>query len=216
MHNLVKTFLTSIKFTFDNLSRKIKNPCLVINKNFLKEDFTMKSKQIIIMLLSFIILFAISCKNDDKTGGGSGGGGSLNIPTASGNNATVGNAEFTGDIKCKYLNGNGWTEEAVNNMITPFTLEISGNKVYMGLTMKSGKQLLCPDSSNPNVVEADGKLEQDGTTWQEYIKITLDNANNPATATIIYWFGMYIPAYAENPSMSDTVVARYEGTLNKK
>ena len=28
--NLVKTFLTSI--TFDNLSRKIKNPCLVINK----------------------------------------------------------------------------------------------------------------------------------------------------------------------------------------
>ena len=31
--NLVKTFLTSIKFTFDNLSRKIKSPCLVINKN---------------------------------------------------------------------------------------------------------------------------------------------------------------------------------------
>ena len=30
--NLVKSFLTSIKFTFDNLSRKIKNPCLVINK----------------------------------------------------------------------------------------------------------------------------------------------------------------------------------------
>jgi hypothetical protein len=70
LHNLVKTFLTSINF--DSLSRKIKNPCLVINKNFLKEDFTMKSKQIIIMLLSFIILFAISCKNDDKTGGGSG------------------------------------------------------------------------------------------------------------------------------------------------
>ena len=39
MHNLVKTFLTSIKFTFDNLSRKIKNPCLVINKNsFFKEE----------------------------------------------------------------------------------------------------------------------------------------------------------------------------------
>ena len=29
--NSVKTFLTSI--TFDSLSRKIKNPCLVINKN---------------------------------------------------------------------------------------------------------------------------------------------------------------------------------------
>ena len=35
LHNLVKTFLTSIKFTFDSLSRKIKNPCLVINTNFL-------------------------------------------------------------------------------------------------------------------------------------------------------------------------------------
>ena len=31
--NLVKTFLTLIKITFDSLSRKIKNPCLVINKN---------------------------------------------------------------------------------------------------------------------------------------------------------------------------------------
>ena len=36
-NNLVKTFLTSI--TFDNLSRKIKNPCLVINLNlFTKEE----------------------------------------------------------------------------------------------------------------------------------------------------------------------------------
>ena len=33
LHNLVKSFLTSINF--DNLSRKIKNPCLVINKNIL-------------------------------------------------------------------------------------------------------------------------------------------------------------------------------------
>ena len=31
--HLVKSFLTSINF--DSLSRKIKNPCLVINKNFL-------------------------------------------------------------------------------------------------------------------------------------------------------------------------------------
>ena len=32
--NLVKSFLTLIKFDFDSLSRKIKNPCLVINKKF--------------------------------------------------------------------------------------------------------------------------------------------------------------------------------------
>ena len=34
LHNLVKSFLTSIKFTFDNLSER--NLCLVINKNLLK------------------------------------------------------------------------------------------------------------------------------------------------------------------------------------
>ena len=33
--NLVKSFLTLIKFNFDSLSRKIKNPCLVINKLFI-------------------------------------------------------------------------------------------------------------------------------------------------------------------------------------
>ena len=32
--NLVKSFLTLIKFNFDSLSRKIKSPCLVINKKF--------------------------------------------------------------------------------------------------------------------------------------------------------------------------------------
>ena len=63
----------------------------------------MKSKQIIIMLLSFIILFAISCKNDDKTG--NRGGGSLNIPTASGNPAIVGYAIFTDTLNRMALNG---------------------------------------------------------------------------------------------------------------
>ena len=37
LHNLVKAFLTSIKFTFDNLSRKIKSPCLVINTKFISK-----------------------------------------------------------------------------------------------------------------------------------------------------------------------------------
>ena len=34
--NLVKSFLTFIKFNFDSLSREIKNSCLVINKNLFK------------------------------------------------------------------------------------------------------------------------------------------------------------------------------------
>ena len=111
MHNLVKTFLTSIKFTFDNLSRKIKNPCLVINKNlFQKEDFTMKSKQIIIMLLSFIILFSIGCDNENKTGsGGSGGGGS-----------------FGGSQSKSELVGT-WRAKLGGNLAPSFTVDAEGN-----------------------------------------------------------------------------------------
>ena len=76
--NLVKSFLTSIKFNFDSLSRKIKNPCLVINFNFYtKEDIHMWNiKKILIAVLSFSLLFSINCKNDGKTGGGGAGGGS--------------------------------------------------------------------------------------------------------------------------------------------
>ena len=47
--NLVESFLTSIKFNFDSLSRKIKNPCLVINKN--SGDTRMKKLIIIFGLL---------------------------------------------------------------------------------------------------------------------------------------------------------------------
>ncbi|WP_158636944.1 hypothetical protein [Brachyspira aalborgi] len=45
----------------------------------------MKSKQIIIMLLSFIILFSISCKNNDKTGSGD----DYSVPTATGDQRQI-------------------------------------------------------------------------------------------------------------------------------
>ena len=72
--NLVKSFLTSI--TFDSLSRKIKNPCLVINFKFIfKEDTIMRVSQ---KFLTYVVVGAlvmalfVSCKNDDKTGGDAG------------------------------------------------------------------------------------------------------------------------------------------------
>ena len=71
MHNLVKSFLTSIKFTFDSLSRKIKNPCLVINKNlFQKENLKMKNsknkKLFTYMVIGALVMaLSISCKNDE-------------------------------------------------------------------------------------------------------------------------------------------------------
>ena len=120
--NLVKTFLTSI--TFDSLSRKIKSPCLVINKNFLKEDFTMKSKQIIIMLLSFIILFSISCKNDDKTGSSG-----YSVPKATGDKATdlTTQAEYSGTLKRTAHEGSDTGLTSIE-----FQLLIENNKVKGG------------------------------------------------------------------------------------
>ena len=66
---LLYNFLTLIKFNFDSLSRKIKNSCLVIKKIYYKkEDIRMKNiKTILIAVLSFMLLFSISCKNEDKT-----------------------------------------------------------------------------------------------------------------------------------------------------
>ena len=203
--NLVKTFLTSINF--DNLSRKIKNPCLVINKNFLKEDFTMKSKQIIIMLLSFIILFAISCKNDDKTG--NGGGGSLNIPTASGNPASVGNVTLKGNLTRTGTTGQGELI-APDTTIQNHEVVIKDNKVTAGsvLQILSGKQLF----GDGNVIEASGELvevsEGITTTSREYIKLTLDDAKNPTKAEVEYIFG------SSNSEVNYTVT--YTGTITKQ
>ena len=61
-NNLVNTFLTLTKFNFDSLSRKIKNPCLVINKNFFKGFCMHKLLTILFILLSF----TVSCNRDGK------------------------------------------------------------------------------------------------------------------------------------------------------
>ena len=56
LHNLVKSFLTSIKFNFDRLSRKIKNTCLVINKNFLfylRRYYEIKKNYLLSLILEF-------------------------------------------------------------------------------------------------------------------------------------------------------------------
>ena len=81
-------------------------------------------KTFLITLLSLTLLFSISCSNKGTTGGGGG------------NPANVGDAEFEGTLNNISLVGEGWTEEQVNNMISPFSLSILDNKVYAGLTMR--------------------------------------------------------------------------------
>ena len=69
LHNLVKSFLTSIKFTLGSLSRKIKNPCLVINKKFFnKGDTLMYQNRIsLLLILAFSLSILISCGGDTGT-----------------------------------------------------------------------------------------------------------------------------------------------------
>ena len=65
--NLVKSFLTSI--TFDSLSRKIKIPCLVINKNsFLRRIFMKNIKQFFTYLVvgALVMALSISCKSNEE------------------------------------------------------------------------------------------------------------------------------------------------------
>ena len=213
---LLSNFLTSS--TFDSLSRKIKIPCSVIKKfKSIKEIFKMqnlKNKKIFTYMVvgALVIALSISCKNEDKTGGGS----IPTIPTASGSPATVGNAEFSGTLNNISIYGNGWTKEQVDALVMAnnFSLGIENNKAGCSY-ITPPKQLLCPDSSNPNVVETSAEeVAEDGSTFAAYIKITLDNAANPTTATVEYHFKLYSPEYSGS-GMSDTVVAVYEGTLNK-
>ena len=166
-------------------------------------------KTILIAVLSFMLLFSVSCKNEDKTGGGSGG---LNIPTASGNPATVGNVTFAGTLNRTALSGisedeaNSGTAPATLTAPDSFQLEIVDSKVNAGiLGALQGIQLL--SNSDAKVVEASGQGSGDGATWAEYIKITLDDATNPTTATVVYQMG--------SSAGNITMQATYEGTLNK-
>ena len=167
----------------------------------------MKSKQIIIMLLSFIILFAMSCKNDDKTG--NGGGGSLNIPTASGNPASVGNVTLKGNLTRTGTTGQGELI-APDTTIQNYEVVIKDNKVTAGSVLQnlSGKQLF----GDGNVVAASGELvevsEGITTTSREYIKLTLDNAQNPTKAEVEYIFG------SSSSEVNYTVT--YTGTITKQ
>ncbi|TXJ56335.1 hypothetical protein EPJ67_08810 [Brachyspira aalborgi] len=141
----------------------------------------MKSKQIIIMLLSFIILFAISCKNDDKTGSGDGNSFNLDdIPTVSGDAATyfTGSYTFSGTLARQSFEG--ILEEEANAgtlpASMPITVTINANKITVNseLGLISETQLNKPFSS---VYNAGGEYNADGMHNKEYMQIRLLDAN---------------------------------------
>ena len=136
-NNLVKTFLTSIKLTLDNLSRKIKNPCLVINFKFIHKGgnylmnnfnkfFTYMAVGALVMVLS------VSCgKNPAEPEGVEVSEDfTESVPTATGDPATdLTNAYYGGALSLKSHSVNvtsGISKEELENKILSL-----GNKIFL-------------------------------------------------------------------------------------
>ena len=168
----------------------------------------MKSKQIIIMLLSFIILFAISCKNDDKTGSSG-----YSVPKATGNKATdlTAQAEYSGTLNRTAHEG---SDTGLTSM--EFGLLIENNKVYGGLlgafaggvdepfpgtqVYKSGSEYSA--YSSYNATDTSVSYVDDGNV-KEYIKFTISGD----TINVIE----YIASTTYDGGYKDT----YSGTITK-
>ena len=154
----------------------------------------MKSKQIIIMLLSFIILFAISCKNNDKTGSRD----DYSVPTATGDPATdLTDGNYTGTLNRTAQVGSPTEDQPT---IDGFYLKITANKAESGTmgalanvqVLKSGTEY-----------SAYGESNEEGLITKEYIKFTVSGDNVTIT---------YIVAVSAN---GQNYKLTYEGTLSK-
>ena len=164
----------------------------------------MKSKQIIIMLLSFIILFSISCKNDDKTGSSG-----YSVPKATGDKATdLVNAEYSGTLNRTAHEG---SDTGLTSM--EFQLFIENNKVKGGAlgafaeadftgtqVYKSGSEYSA--YSSYNATDTSVSYVDDGNV-KEYIKFTISGD----TVNVIE----YIASTTYDGGYKDT----YSGTLTK-
>ena len=154
----------------------------------------MKSKQIIIMLLSFIILFSISCKNNDKTGSGD----DYSVPTATGDPATdLTDGNYTGTLNRTAQAG---SPEQDQPTIDGFYLNIASNKAESGqLGALVNAQILKSGSE----YSAYGESNEEGLSVKEYIKFTISGNNITIT---------YIVAGSAN---GQNYKLTYEGTLSK-
>ena len=166
----------------------------------------MKSKQIIIMLLSFIILFSISCKNDDKTGISG-----YYVPKATGDKATdlTTQAEYSGTLKRTAHEGpsdTGYTSMEFqlfieNNKVKGGALgafagaDFTGTQVY-----KSGSEYSA--YSSYNATDTDVSYVDEGNV-KEYIKFTISGD----TVNVIE----YIASVTYDGGYKDT----YNGTLTR-
>ena len=182
-------------------------------------------KTILIAVLSFMLLFSVSCKNEDKTGGGGSGGIDLDsIPTASGTEATAtelttyNNKTYTGTI------GSGVTRKSYSSnpqeFGEQFLLEagngglafvtITDNKI--GYSGSSGAQVQIYKSADGKYIAGDD-TNLDGFRYKSYIQI---NSISETEITFYLYMGMAGgPLMTESGAVYDTggYIAEYEGTL---
>ncbi|TKZ35524.1 hypothetical protein [Brachyspira catarrhinii] len=147
-------------------------------------------KTILIAVLSFMLLFSVSCKNEDKTGGGDGGSDfDLNdIYTTSGDAATYFTGSYTFKGTLTRNSFSGISEEEANSGTLPTNLEITvtinANKITVlsefAQSLISSAQL----NNGYDGISADSKFNAGGESKtenmhnKEYIAITQLLKNN--------------------------------------
>ena len=151
-------------------------------------------KTILIAVLSFMLLFSISCKNEDKTGGGE----DYSVPTATGDPATdLTDGNYTGTLTRTAQVGST-TEDMPT--IDGFYLNIAGNKAESG---QLGALVNADILKSGSEYSAYGESNEEGLITKEYIKFTVSGDNITIT---------YIVAVSAN---GQNYKLTYEGTLTK-
>ena len=143
-------------------------------------------KTILIAVLSFMLLFSVSCKNEDKTGSGDGNSFNLDdIPTVSGNAATffTGSYTFTGTLARQSFEG--ISEEEANSGTLPasmqITVTINANKITVNyessLIQDAQLNNYSENTYTSGIYIAGVDSQVDGMHNKEYIQIRLLDAN---------------------------------------
>ena len=187
-------------------------------------------KTILIAVLSFMLLFSISCKNEDKTGGGSGGVDLDSIPTASGTEATAADLSLYNGKTYTGTVGSGVTRKSYTSNPEGFGEQFivegngSGGQVFVTITNNiinyTGSSFTEPiilKSSGGNSYIASEDIDLDGFRYKSYIQITLNSANTSKITFYLYMGMNGGPITTESGAVYNNggYKAEYEGTLTE-
>ena len=222
--NLVKNFLTSI--TFDSLSRKIKNPCLVINLKLIqfKEEIIMynfKKFFTYVVVGALVSALFIGCGKNPAEPGTEGNGGPDSVPTFTGDPATdLPAGYYSGTLSRKSYNiSEGNKEEIAQNIPSEgtFYLKIANNKLKwekeneQNIELAEEKEALKSGSEYGATILNEVNGENGGVKYKNTAKETVKFTISGDTISITYILGASLVSSTDNYSYDVT----YEGTLTK-